>query len=66
MSLSFFWIYLTLNRRVNKTRKAFEKQLIKQGMFRENAKRLSACFEELKNNIIDMLKQGVTGSLRHP
>jgi hypothetical protein len=66
MALSLLWMYWTLNRRVNKTRKAFEKQLVKQGMSREDAKRLSACFEELKNNIIDMLKQGVTGSLRQP
>jgi predicted secreted protein len=66
MSLSLFWMYLTLDRRVNKTREAFEKQLIKQGMSREDAKRLSACFEELKNNIIDILKQGVTSSLMRP
>jgi hypothetical protein len=51
---------------VNRTRKAFEKQLVKQGMSREDAERLSACFEELKNNIKDILKQGVTGSLRQP
>jgi hypothetical protein len=59
-------MYLTLDRRVNRTRKAFEKQLVKQGMSREDAERLSACFEELKNNIKDILKQGVTGSLRQP
>jgi hypothetical protein len=59
MSLSLFWMYLTLGRRVSKTRKAFEKQLIQQGMAKEDAKRLSACFEDLKNNMTEMIKQGI-------
>jgi hypothetical protein len=59
MTLNLFWVYLTLDRRVSKTRKAFEKQLIQQGMSKEDAKRLSACFEDLKNNITSMLKQGI-------
>jgi hypothetical protein len=59
MSLNLFWMYLTLDRRVSKTRKAFEKQLIQQGMSKGDAKRLSACFEDLKNNITGMLKQGI-------
>ena len=64
LSMSLFWTYLTLGRIVHKTRKAFEKQLILQGMSKEDAKRLSACFEELKNSITGMLKQGITGSFR--
>jgi len=59
MALSLFWMYLTLGRKVRKTRKAFEKQLIQQGMSKEDAKRLSACFEDLKNSFTDMLKQGI-------
>jgi len=59
MTLSLLWMYLTLGRRVSKTRKAFEKQLIQQGMSKEDAKRLSACFEDLKDNITGMLKQGI-------
>jgi hypothetical protein len=59
MSLSLFWMYLTLGRRVSKTRKAFEKQLTQQGVSKEDAKRLSACFEDLKNDITGMLKQGI-------
>jgi hypothetical protein len=59
MALSLLWMYLTLGRRVRKTRKAFEKQLIQQGMSKEDAKRLSACFEDLKNSFTDMLKQGI-------
>ena len=59
MSLSLFWMYLTLGRRVSKTRRAFEKQLIQRGVSKEDAKRLSACFEDLKNDITGMLKQGI-------
>jgi hypothetical protein len=64
MSLDLFWTYLTLGQRVRKTRRAFEKQLIMQGMSRDDAKRLSACFEELKNNITSMLKRGMTKSFQ--
>jgi len=59
ISLSLFSMYLTLGRRVGKTRKAFEKQLMLQGMSKEDAKRLSECFEDLKNNITGMLRQGI-------
>jgi hypothetical protein len=59
MSLSLFWVYLTLGRRVSKTRKAFEKQLMQQGMSKEDAKRLSLCFEDLKNDITAMFRQGI-------
>ncbi len=59
MSLNFLWAYLTLGSRVNKTRRAFEKQLMQQGMSKEDAQRLSACFEDLKNNMTDMIKQGI-------
>jgi hypothetical protein len=60
MLLSLLWMYLTLGRRVNKTRRAFEKQLMQQGMSKQDAQRLSACYEDLKNNITGMLKQGIT------
>jgi len=59
MFLSLGWMYLTLGRRVRKTRRAFEKELLKQGVSQENAERLSFCFEELKRNITDMVKQGI-------
>jgi hypothetical protein len=61
MSISLLWMYLTLGSRVRKTRKAFEKQLIKQGMAKEDARRLSSCFEDLKDNITVAIKQGVSG-----
>lgn len=60
MTLDLFWMYLTLGWRVRKTRRAFEKQLIKQGMSKVDAKRLSACFEELKEGLLFSMKHGVS------
>jgi hypothetical protein len=59
MMLDMSWMYLTLGWRVRKTRKAFEKQLIQQGMSRADAKRLSACFEELKEGLLSSIRQGI-------
>ena len=59
IALRLLWMYLTLGRRVRKTRKAFEKQLIQQGMSKQDAQRLSACFEDLKDNVTGMLKEGI-------
>jgi hypothetical protein len=58
--LNLLWMYVTLGRRVRKTRRAFEKQLMQQGMSKQDAQRLSACYEDLKNNITGVLKQGIT------
>jgi hypothetical protein len=44
---------------VRKTRVAFEKQLVAQGMSKQDAKRLSASFDDLKNEITGGLKQAV-------
>ena len=57
--LNLLWMYVTLGRRVHKTRKAFEKQLMQQGMSKEDAERLSMCYEDLKDGITSMLKQGI-------
>jgi hypothetical protein len=57
--LNLLWMYVTLGRRVRKTRKAFEKQLLQQGMSKEDAERLSMCYEDLKDSITGMLKQGI-------
>jgi hypothetical protein len=62
MGVSLFWMYSTLGWRVRKTRKAFEKQLILEGMSRKDARKVSACFSELKNNLTSMLRRGVTSS----
>ena len=59
MALNLLWMYVTLGRRVRKTRRAFEKQLVQQGMSKQDAQRLSACYEDLKDNITGMLKQGI-------
>ena len=59
LSLSLMWTYLTLGYRVRKTRRAFEKQLIAQGMSKENARDLSASYENLKNEITGAIKQAV-------
>jgi hypothetical protein len=58
--LNLLWMYVTIGRRVRKTRRAFEKQLMQQGMSKQDAQRLSACFEDLKNNVTGMLKEGIT------
>ena len=60
MSLGLLWTYLPLGQRMQKIKRAFERQLIMQGMSEDGAKRLSVCFEELKNNIDSILKQGMT------
>jgi hypothetical protein len=60
MFLDLSWTYLTLGRRVRKARKAFEKQLLLQGMSKQDAKRLSTCYEDLKKNILATLKQGMS------
>jgi hypothetical protein len=62
MGISLSWMYLTLGWRVRKARRAFEKQLISQGMSKEDAKRLSACYNELKNSITNILRRQVTFS----
>ncbi len=59
MLLSLSWMYLTLGIKVGKARRAFEKQLIQQGMSRDDARRLSASFEQLKNDITGTIKQTI-------
>lgn len=57
--LNLLWVYATRGRRVCKTRRAFEKQLMQQGMSKEDAKRVSRCYEDLKNRIMSVFKQGI-------
>lgn len=64
MLLSLFWTYLTLGRRVRKTRKAFEGQLILQGMSKDDAQRLGACYDELRESILTAMKQGMNRGFR--
>ena len=61
-SLSLSWTYFTLGWHVRKTRKAFEKQMIAQGMSKENAQQLSAFYDDLKDDITAAVKQGIVSS----
>jgi hypothetical protein len=54
--LSLFALWLTLGWKVRKTRRAFEKQLIRQGMAKKDAKKLSAQYSKMKNDIMNTLK----------
>ena len=58
--LSLLWISATLGRRVRKARRAFEKQLVVEGMSKEDAMRISAFYEELKDSIVQMSMRGVS------
>jgi hypothetical protein len=59
LMLSLGWMYMTLGWRVRSTRRAFEKELLRMGMSKANAKRLSSAFEELKDDVLGALKGGV-------
>jgi hypothetical protein len=59
--LSLLWAYLTLGLRVRQTRQAFEKQLIGEGMSREDAKRLSGCYQDLKENLTATVREALVG-----
>jgi hypothetical protein len=61
MSSSLFWMYLTLGWKVRKARKVFENELVSQGMSAKDAKRLSQCFNELKNSLTIVVRNGITG-----
>ena len=59
MGFDLVYMYLTLGSRVKKARRAFEEQLVLAGMAKEDAERIGYNFEELKNSITSMLKQGI-------
>jgi hypothetical protein len=56
ISFSLFAIWVTLGWKVRKTRRAFEKQLISQGMAKKDAKRLSTQYLKMKNEIVNTVK----------
>jgi hypothetical protein len=51
-------MYVTLGWRVGRTRRAFEKELMRIGMSKKDARHLSSAFEELKNDLLGALKSG--------
>lgn len=57
LSLILFVLWLTFGWNVRKARKAFEKQLILQGMKKKDAKRISSQYVKLKNEIMSTLKK---------
>jgi len=57
--LSLLALWLTLGWKVRRTRRAFEKQLIRQGMAKKDAKKLSAQYSKMKNEIMNSLKGSV-------
>ncbi len=50
-----FWIWVTLGRKVRKARRAFERELIRQGISREDAERLSKQIETLKDQLMSSI-----------
>jgi len=56
---SLLLIWLTLGWKVRKARKAFEKELIKQGMAKHDAKRIGAQYAALKDNVENAFKQSL-------
>jgi len=61
--LSLFALWLTLGWKVREARKAFEKQLIRQGMSKKDARRLSAQYSKLKNEMMSTLKGSIFRNL---
>lgn len=59
LSLTLSWTYFTLGWKVRRARRAFEKQLVAQGMSKEDAKHLSRLLEDFKNQIMATIKQGI-------
>jgi len=54
VSLLFLW--LSFGWKVRKARKAFEKELVKAGMAKGNAKKLSAWYSKLKKDVTQTVK----------
>jgi len=54
--LSLLALWLSFGWKVRKARKAFEKELVKAGMAKKDAKRLSAWYSKLKNDIVQTIK----------
>ena len=59
ITASLSWMYITLGIRVRQARGACEKQLTLQGMSKEDAKMISASFEDLKNDLTGTIKQSI-------
>ncbi|MCS7124265.1 MAG: hypothetical protein NZ932_02465 [Candidatus Bathyarchaeota archaeon] len=56
MLLSLLALWLSLGWKVRKARKAFEKELVKAGIAKKDAKKLSLWFSKLKDDITQTVK----------
>ncbi|UCG45148.1 MAG: hypothetical protein JSV58_07210 [Candidatus Bathyarchaeota archaeon] len=56
---SLFALWATFDWKVRRTRKAFEKELVKQGMSKEDARRISAQYKTLKNQLTSTLVNSI-------
>ena len=54
-------IYVTLGWKVRNARKALEKELVKMGMSKEDAKRIGAQYAALKDDTINAMKRSFAG-----
>jgi len=52
-------IYLTLGWKVRRARKALERELMKMGMSKEDARRLGAQYAALKDSTVNALKRSI-------
>jgi hypothetical protein len=62
--LSLFFIWLTLGWKVRKARKAFEKELVKNGMSSEAAKKLGRKYSSVKDEVMKQLWGSIRKSER--
>jgi len=53
---SLFMIYVTLGWNVRRAKRAFEKELVKEGMPKKDAKRMGARYAALKDETLNALK----------
>jgi hypothetical protein len=54
--LSLLALWLSFGWKVRRARKAFEKELVKMGMAKKDAEKLSAWYSKLKNDIMQTVK----------
>jgi len=54
---SLLTLWFTLGWKVRKARKAFERELMRSGMSKKDAKRISAYYSKLKDDVISSLKR---------
>ncbi len=56
LMLSLLFLWLSFGWKVRKARKAFEKELVKAGMAKKDAEKLSAWYSKLKKDITQTVK----------